>query len=161
MGRQKLSKSCWNILCNGSSLSRSLKRTCPQLDKKCMSAPWLKFRGAWLPALCSDHNFSKQMKLSTWSHPLHSQRLSHARVIDTCLFICFNELDNFIVNFSPEQFFCFSSIIHWMQEHQLHTQLPQPETDSREFTFSYSSFKHSRRYISTEKENLNSLRWMS
>lgn len=39
----------------------------------------------------------------------------------TCLFIRFNELDNLIINFPPEQFLCFSPVICRVQEHQLHT----------------------------------------
>lgn len=149
LGSQKLSKWCWNILC--SPRSRALEVTCPQLAKKRTSAPQLKFRTAW----CSDNNISKQIKPLTCSDPLPAQRLSHARATDPYLFICFNELDNFIVNFPPEQFFCFSSIIHWVQEHQLHTQLSQPERDSKEFVFSHSSFKYSCHYMSKNKENLN------
>lgn len=156
LGSQKLSKWCWNILCSGSPHSRALEVTCPQLAKKRTSAPQLKFRTAW----CSDNNISKQIKPLTCSDPLPAQRLSHARATDPYLLIRFNELDNFIVNFPPEQFFCFSSIIHWVQEHQLHTQLSQPERDSKEFVFSHSSFKYSCHYMSkTEKIWINYDGW--
>lgn len=42
------------------------------------------------------------------------------------LFVCFNQLDDFVVNLPPQQLLGFPPIVHRVEEHQLYTQFAEP-----------------------------------
>lgn len=50
---------------------------------------------------------------------------------DTYLLVGLDNLDDLIVNLPPEQLLGLTAVVYWVEEHQLHTKLPQSETHTQ------------------------------